>query len=585
MQRRIQRAKRSVQPRIPTTIDEAEELIMEHPEYKDAFEGGVFYQGRVQTADGGDAFVFISPKLLPEIAQTIELQADGTFKSLPLFFKQLFTLHVSRFGQVYPFAFVLMNKKTRQLYDAVLDKILTVYDDLYPDVYLNVERLMSDFENAIQSSCEQAFVGCTCIGCWFHYGQAIWRRVQKYGLTGAYRSIPTVCRIVKEMIALALLPADAILAGFQDIKNTHREDLRRESVEIQAAIKRLMDYYYGYWIDTITPEGFSVFQMPNRTNNLVEAWHRWFNKRCGGSHLNFWDFIHALKESENAKMRDYQADEIKGADYIKPKTPFQRRRDSQIAENERLYLASDRKAEDIRNFLVRARYFTEPDLSAPVQDGVALHQEGHQDQPEGAVEPVVQPRRRYLAGTARPATSLDNGVADEPVNPADPVENADPNVSADVAVPATPTEQDGPLDVTGADVLEETANQPAPTGRGHRRRRPPASLSPGGDFILPPSRRPRLDPNTAAIRQAAPSGTVRGRRGRGRETRSQPNVRGRTAPVAALLCSVCKVNPKNTVFYPCGFFLCNNCSSNIRDGDGICPHCNEHAEESVTVIM
>ena len=34
MQRRIQRAKRSVQPRIPTTIGEAAELIMEHPEYK-----------------------------------------------------------------------------------------------------------------------------------------------------------------------------------------------------------------------------------------------------------------------------------------------------------------------------------------------------------------------------------------------------------------------------------------------------------------------------------------------------------------------------------------------------------------------
>ena len=62
-----------------------------------------------------------------------------------------------------------MNKKTRLLYD------WTVYDRtfirVYPDVYLNVERLMSDFENAIQSSCEQAFVGCTCIGCWVHYGQ------------------------------------------------------------------------------------------------------------------------------------------------------------------------------------------------------------------------------------------------------------------------------------------------------------------------------------------------------------------------------------------------------------------------------
>lgn len=37
MQRRIQRAKRSVQPRIPTTIDEAAELLMTHPEYRYKF--------------------------------------------------------------------------------------------------------------------------------------------------------------------------------------------------------------------------------------------------------------------------------------------------------------------------------------------------------------------------------------------------------------------------------------------------------------------------------------------------------------------------------------------------------------------
>jgi hypothetical protein len=220
-------------------------------------------------------------------------------------------------------------------------------------------------------------------------------------------------------------------------------------------------------------------------------------------------------------------------------------------------------------------------LSAPVEDGVALHQEGHQDQPDGAMKPVVQPRRRYLAGTARPATPLDNGFSEEPVNPAEPVENTDPNVFADVLVPA---EQEGPLDVTGVDFLEESANQPAPTGRGHRRRWPSASLSPGGDFILSPSRRPRLERNIAAIRPAAPSRKVRGRRGRGHETQSQPNVRGRTVPVAAL-CTFCKVNPRNTVFHPYGFFLCNNCSFNIRDGYGMCPHCNEHAEESVTVIM
>ena len=65
----------------------------------------------------------------------------------------------------------MMTKKSRELYDVVLEKIMSVYEELYPDVYLNIERLMSDFERAIQGACKQAFMGCDCIGCWFHYGQ------------------------------------------------------------------------------------------------------------------------------------------------------------------------------------------------------------------------------------------------------------------------------------------------------------------------------------------------------------------------------------------------------------------------------
>lgn len=140
-----------------------------------------------------------------------------------------------------------MNKKTRQLYDAVLDKILTVYDDLYPDVYLNVETLglMSDFENAIQSSCEQAFVGCTCIGFSGNLEESpeIWPYgcIPEYTYCLSYRQENDCYGPPTSRCNISRLPGK-------------REDLRRESVEIQAAIKRLMDYYYGYWIDTITPE-------------------------------------------------------------------------------------------------------------------------------------------------------------------------------------------------------------------------------------------------------------------------------------------------------------------------------------------
>lgn len=64
-----------------------------------------------------------------------------------------------------------MTKKTRELYECVLNQILSVYEELYPDVYLNIERVMSDFEKAIQASCKQVFMGCEAVGCWFHHGQ------------------------------------------------------------------------------------------------------------------------------------------------------------------------------------------------------------------------------------------------------------------------------------------------------------------------------------------------------------------------------------------------------------------------------
>ncbi len=123
MKRRMQRRKREKQPKIPVNIDEAAQLLMQHSEYRyvslsvslpyasqhshfiiqyyrEAFDGGDFFLGRIQTADGGDALIFVSPKLLPAAAQTPELQADGTFRSVPEIFMQLFTLHISRFGQV-----------------------------------------------------------------------------------------------------------------------------------------------------------------------------------------------------------------------------------------------------------------------------------------------------------------------------------------------------------------------------------------------------------------------------------------------------------------------------------------------------
>ncbi|KAI9565308.1 hypothetical protein GHT06_009097 [Daphnia sinensis] len=295
MQRRMQRSKRRRQPQIPRP-------------------------GLVKTI-AGEALVFLSPTLLPELSEATELQADATFRTVPGLFKQLFTIHITRGHLAFPFAYILMTRKSRILYDAVLEKVIDIFDELHPERYISVDLIMSDYEAAIQGSMAAAFHGSQHVGCFFHYSQAIWRRIQKYGLQFAYTN-------------------RAVIAKY-NIKAYYHDVLRRESAVIQAGIKQLNNYFLSYWIGEITPQVFSVFGLVNRTNNLVESWHRWLNDRMGKSHLNVWDFI--CKWGGSIFMRE---------------------------------------------FLKKSRYLTEPDLIT-------------QNQADSTERATVQPRRRFLAGTVR----------------------------------------------------------------------------------------------------------------------------------------------------------------------------------------
>lgn len=64
-----------------------------------------------------------------------------------------------------------MNRKARDPYDAVLGKVIDVFATENPELTINTERPMTDYESAIQGALKQDFMGCDCHGCWFHYKQ------------------------------------------------------------------------------------------------------------------------------------------------------------------------------------------------------------------------------------------------------------------------------------------------------------------------------------------------------------------------------------------------------------------------------
>ncbi|XP_045032435.1 uncharacterized protein LOC116927525 [Daphnia magna] len=137
-----------------------------------------FFHGRVST-DSGNAFIFISLALLPEIHTTREIRSDGTFKTVPNVFYELFTLHVLAYGKSFPVSYALMSNKTAELYRMAIDRILQILQEVNPGDHFEVEVLISDFELAIMGTMQQAFPIARSRGCWFHYAQSLQRRTSK----------------------------------------------------------------------------------------------------------------------------------------------------------------------------------------------------------------------------------------------------------------------------------------------------------------------------------------------------------------------------------------------------------------------
>lgn len=76
---------------------------------------------------------------------------------------------VVNFLQSYPFAYAMMNRKTRDLYDLVMKRIIDVFEADFPGLKINIQRTMTDYESAIQGALNTAFADCECVGCYFHY--------------------------------------------------------------------------------------------------------------------------------------------------------------------------------------------------------------------------------------------------------------------------------------------------------------------------------------------------------------------------------------------------------------------------------
>lgn len=102
---------------------------------------------------------------------------DGTFDVVPTIMRQLFSVHGRIEREVVPLLFCLMSKKSAVLYEAFFKRVIQIA--LEYGVFFKPNRIISDFEVGLVSAARKCFPDSQIRGCFFHFSQILWRRIQK----------------------------------------------------------------------------------------------------------------------------------------------------------------------------------------------------------------------------------------------------------------------------------------------------------------------------------------------------------------------------------------------------------------------
>ncbi len=190
------RACRQTQPRVPTSPEDFGALLLDQQasSYNKNFRGTV-------SAGGQFAFIFFSDFMMARLDQVTQSFYDGTFYVVPSLFEQLFTV-VGMFGRhPLPMIHVIMTGRKEELYSAVLEKVLSLAPKFSPHFW------MGDFEASSRSSIKTWFPQAEVAGCHFHFTRAVFKKVQRLGMTDLFKSNPEFRLFIKHLMALPFLQA------------------------------------------------------------------------------------------------------------------------------------------------------------------------------------------------------------------------------------------------------------------------------------------------------------------------------------------------------------------------------------------
>lgn len=144
-------------------------------------------------------------------------------------------------------------------------------------------------------ACSSVFPASRLHGCFFHWSQAVWRRIQETHLQLDYRHNPAIKYLIRLLLGLPFLPVRYIRPTFELLRNSART----------GELIALFHYVFDTWLagDLWQARDWCVFGLEVRTNNDVEGFHHRLNNRAQHNNLPFYSLVKLLfQESQLVQM-------------------------------------------------------------------------------------------------------------------------------------------------------------------------------------------------------------------------------------------------------------------------------------------
>ena len=160
--------------------------------------------------------VFATDENLQRLQLCHDVYMDGTFRTCPSPYNQYFTIHGKYRDRVLPFVTALLTGKTighyRQLLQVVKRDIRRTSGHRW-----RPNRVICDFEQAFIAAVETELPASRVTCCYFHFCQAMWRRLQELGLSGTYRRHERVRKCIRRFLSMGYLPLALVRQNFNQL--------------------------------------------------------------------------------------------------------------------------------------------------------------------------------------------------------------------------------------------------------------------------------------------------------------------------------------------------------------------------------